>query len=208
MVTGLAIPHLCKARAESSDTAAEAVKPDPRCSWKGHSRSVGADVGDESKESRSIVQPHCYWWSAQSAAILFLLSDEMMSCCAADTNGCLGLRRRAFPLDREMSAEWSRCPGSIARSARDSVASLRRSSAGWMPRYLASEKKGRVSLFWLTFCSRLATLLLRCKTADTLWKRWLANHRCRCWREGVQGRIPLGRLSWGVVTCCVCRCRW
>ena len=29
--------------------------------------------------------------------------------------------------------EWSRCPGSMARRARDSVAPLRRSSAGWMP---------------------------------------------------------------------------
>jgi len=37
---------------------AEAVKPDPRCSLKGHSRRVGADVGDESAESRSVVQPH------------------------------------------------------------------------------------------------------------------------------------------------------
>jgi len=31
------------------------------------------------------------------------------------------------------SAEWSRCLGSMARRARDSVAPLRRSSAGWMP---------------------------------------------------------------------------
>ena len=30
-------------------------------------------------------------------------------------------------------AEWSRCPGSMARRARDGVAPLRRSSAGWMP---------------------------------------------------------------------------
>jgi len=32
-----------------------------------------------------------------------------------------------------VSAEWSRCLGSTARRARDSVAPLRRSSAGWMP---------------------------------------------------------------------------
>jgi len=45
-----------------------------------------------------------------------------MSCCAANTNGCLDLRRRASTLDRRVSVEWSRCPGSVARRARDSVA--------------------------------------------------------------------------------------
>jgi len=64
---------------------------------------------------------------------MLLLSDKLMSCCAAGTNGCLDLRRRAFALDGRVTPEWSRCPGSMARRARDSVASLRRSSAGWMP---------------------------------------------------------------------------
>ena len=41
--------------------------------------------------------------SAQSAALL-LLSDELMR------NECLNLRRRAFALDGQVSAEWSRCP--------------------------------------------------------------------------------------------------
>jgi len=62
-----------------------------------------------------------------------MLSDELMSCCAAGTNGCLDLRRRVFALSGEVSAEWSRCPGSMARRAKDSVAPMRRSSAGWMP---------------------------------------------------------------------------
>ena len=35
--------------------------------------------------------------------------------------------------DGRENAEWSRCPGSMARRPRDSVAPLRRSSAGWMP---------------------------------------------------------------------------
>ena len=56
-----------------------------------------------------------------------------MSCSAADTNGCLDLRRRASAFDGRVSAEWRRCPGSIARRPRDSVAPLRRNSAGWMP---------------------------------------------------------------------------
>jgi len=73
-----------------------------------------------------------HWWSAHCAAHM-LLSDELMRCCAVSTNGCLDLRRRAFALDGHVSAEWSRCPGSVARRARDTVAPLRRNSAGWMP---------------------------------------------------------------------------
>ena len=38
-----------------------------------------------------------------------------MNCCVAGTNGCLDLRRRAFALDGQVSAEWSGCPGSMAR---------------------------------------------------------------------------------------------
>ena len=43
-------------------------------------------------------------WSAQSAALLLLSSYELMSCCAAGTNGCLDLRCHAFPLDGQVSA--------------------------------------------------------------------------------------------------------
>jgi len=46
-----------QAGAEMSDTGTEAVKPDPGCSWQGHSRRVGAGVGDESTESGSVLQP-------------------------------------------------------------------------------------------------------------------------------------------------------
>jgi len=37
------------------------------------------------------------------------------------------------------------------------------------PRYVGSEKKGRVALLYLTLSSRLASLLLRWKTADTIF---------------------------------------
>jgi len=67
-----------------------------------------------------------------AARMLLLLSETLMSCCAAGTNGCLDLRRRAAPPDGRVSAEWSRCPDSMARRPRDSVAPLRRSSAGWI----------------------------------------------------------------------------
>jgi len=74
-----------------------------------------------------------HWLSAQSDALnLLLLLDALMSCCAADTNGCLDLRCRAFPLAGQVNAEWRTCPGSIAWHARDSVAPLRRSSWSWM----------------------------------------------------------------------------
>jgi len=62
-------------------------------------------------------------WSAQSAAHLLLLSDELTSCWAAGTNGCLGLRCRAFP---------PRYQSFMGRRARNSVAPLRRSPAGWV----------------------------------------------------------------------------
>ena len=52
--------------------------------------------------------------------------------CATGTNGS-HLRCHAFPLNRQVSAEWSRCPSSMARCARESVAPLRWSSTGWMP---------------------------------------------------------------------------
>ena len=45
-----------QAGVETSDTGAEAVEPDQVSSWEGHSRRVGAGVGDENAESRSVVQ--------------------------------------------------------------------------------------------------------------------------------------------------------
>ena len=70
-------------------------------------------------------------WCTQSAALL-LLSDELMSCCAAGTNDCFDLGYSTFPFDWQVSTEWSRCPGSMAWRHRDKVAPLRRSSVGWM----------------------------------------------------------------------------
>jgi len=69
---------------------------------------------------------------------MLLLSEELIICYAAGTDGCLDFKRRASEHDGRVSAEWSRRPGSIARRARDSVAPLRRSSADWMPARLES----------------------------------------------------------------------
>ena len=40
---------LVQAGSETPDTGAEEIKPDPSCSWKGHSRRVGAVVKHERK---------------------------------------------------------------------------------------------------------------------------------------------------------------
>jgi len=72
-----------------------------------------------------------HWWSAQCAARILLLSDKLMS-CAAGTNGWLDMRRCAYLLDGQVSAECSRSPGSMPRRARGSMAPLRQRSAGWM----------------------------------------------------------------------------
>jgi len=56
-LTGLRGGHtpFVQAGAESPDTGAEAVMPNPRCPWQGHSWRVSA--GFESTEPRSVVQP-------------------------------------------------------------------------------------------------------------------------------------------------------
>ena len=77
---------------------------------------------------RSLVKLNCpthsafHWWSAQCAALLLLLADELMSCCAEGTNGCLDLRRRALTPGGQVWAEWSREPGPMVRRAGESLA--------------------------------------------------------------------------------------
>ena len=94
-----------------------------------------AGVGDENAESFGVVRPLRIPLviRPQCATGMSLLSDKLMSCCAACTNGYLDLKRRAFALDGRVSAEWSRCLGSMARRARDNVVPLRRSSGSWIP---------------------------------------------------------------------------
>jgi len=102
---------ICTSRSGTSDTGAEAVKPDPGSSWEGHSWKVGAGVGMKvwNLERLSSKSPF-HWWSVQCAARMVLLSGELMSCCAASTNGCFYLRRRTFAHGEQISAEWSSCP--------------------------------------------------------------------------------------------------
>ena len=113
-----------------------------------------------------------YRWSAQNAALLLLSSVELMSCCAVDANGYVNLRCRAFPLGGQVSAKLSRCPGSMARRARDSVGPLRRSSAGWMPARLGRLSVGVGRSHPVTFAR---------------WRWWLGQwggcDHCDTWQE-------------------------
>jgi len=110
---------------ETSDTGAEAVESDPGSSWESHSGGVCVPMSGIKMRSLVGLTDHC--------AARVLLPEKLMSCCAAGTNGCLDLRRRASALNGRVSADWSRCPGSMARLPSYSVAPLRQSSAGWMP---------------------------------------------------------------------------
>ena len=117
--------------AETSDTGVEAVKPDPGFSWEGHSGVVGA---------------LCREWKCGGVRgcppTLHSIGDpptasHVCCCCQKNWWGCVrrvqigvSIWGAAFAIDGRVSAEWSRSPDSVARRARDSVAPLRRSSAG------------------------------------------------------------------------------
>jgi len=86
--------------------------------------------------------------------------------CAAGTNGCLDFRRPAFALDWRVSAEWSRCPGSMAQRARDAVAPMRRSSADWIPARI-----GRLS------AGHPVTIRKASLTAGSMRRVWALRHQ-------------------------------
>jgi len=105
--------------AEASDTRAEAVKPDPRCSWQSLSGRVDADVWDESTESRSVVQ-----LVIRPLRRTYVVAVRWTVSCVTGTNRCLDLSCRAFPTSESVRAGWSRCTGSMARCARNSAGSF------------------------------------------------------------------------------------
>ena len=63
--------QLVQAGAETSDTGAEAVKPDPGSSWEGHSGWVGASVWDENAVSCGVVCPLASIGDAPSAPYIY-----------------------------------------------------------------------------------------------------------------------------------------
>ena len=110
-----------QARAETSSTGLEAGptvrRPDPRCSWKRNSRGVVAGVGGESAESCRVglVQPFRIPSVIRQVCLMYaIIAVEMMSCCAARTNGCFNLRRRAFALGEH--ERWVDCGAGVHTS--------------------------------------------------------------------------------------------
>ena len=75
---------LVQAGAETSNTGAEAVKPDPGRSWEDYS---GRWVPVSGMKVRGLVglsaRSALHWLSAHCVARMLLLSDELMRCCAA-----------------------------------------------------------------------------------------------------------------------------
>jgi len=63
-----------QAGAETSDTGAEAVNPDSHCSWQGHARRVGANVGDEVTEPAVFFKHSAFHRLSAQRATLLLLS--------------------------------------------------------------------------------------------------------------------------------------
>ena len=87
-------------------------------------------------KSRSLEVLFCHsvfhMWFVQCAALNPRSSTFLSSCCAAGTKGRLDFSR-CSPDDGRWNVSWRRWSGSKARRAREIVAPLRRSSAGWMP---------------------------------------------------------------------------
>jgi len=101
--------------AETSDTGAEAVKPYPGSSWEGHSGGCVPVSGIKVQSLVGLSAHSAFHWRSTHCATHMLLSENLTSCCAAGTNGCLDLRCRTMALNGQVSAEWSRCLGSMAR---------------------------------------------------------------------------------------------
>ena len=67
-------------------------------------------AGDESTESRKVVQPFHIPLVIRPVRRTYVIAVRWtMSCCAVGTNGRLELRRRALTPGGQVSAEWSRC---------------------------------------------------------------------------------------------------
>jgi len=112
------------------------------------------------------------WWSVQCSACMLLLSDDLMGCCAARTIGWLDLRRRAFPPGGQVGVVWSRWPDSMARHAKESVAHVRRSSAGWMLAKIGTLSVGVRRRHPVTI--RKASLM-----AGSTWRKWTLEHHAK-----------------------------
>ena len=113
-----AIPHMYKQeRKRPSDTGAETVKPDPGSSWEGHSGGVYRCLELKCGVFCPLRVPLMIRPLYRTYVVVVKEANELL---CSGTNGCIDLRRRATALDVRVSAEWSRCPASMAWRPRDS----------------------------------------------------------------------------------------
>jgi len=80
------------------------------------------------------------------------------------------LRHGALALGGQVSAEWNRCPGSMAWHATDNVAPLRPSLAGWMPVMMGRFSAGMGCRHPVTICK--ASLM-----AESMRRVWALQHQ-------------------------------
>jgi len=135
------MPHLYKHK-QKHPTLVQ--RPDPGSSWESHSGRVGASVGDEIAESCGAVRPFRNPLVIRPVHHTYVVrwTDELL--CEGVQMGVSIWCAVHLHLMEWVSAEWSRCPGSMARCTRESVALLRRSSSGWMPATKLSRKDWKV----------------------------------------------------------------
>ena len=96
---------------------------------------MGAGVGDESAEFCGVVRPLRVLLVIRPVRRTYVVlrqADELL-CGGHKWVPRFEALYICFALGGEVSVEWSRCPGSMARRSKDSLAPLRRNSADWMP---------------------------------------------------------------------------
>ena len=152
---------------------AEAVKSDTGSSWEGHSGRVGTGVWNQNA-------CRVLWGCPPTPHSIDDPTTALHKCCCCQKSwwavvqrvqmGVLILRCRASALDRRVSAEWSRCPGSMAWRPRDSVAPPRWSSAGWMPVKIGRLSAGVGRRHPVTIC--MASLM-----AGSMRRVWALRHQ-------------------------------
>ena len=161
-------PHtpFAQAGAETSDTGEKAVKLDPCFSWKDHSKKVSADVGDESTESRSVVQalliPSVIHPERFTSAVAIRWTDELLcggyKWVSRFETPCIPTRWAGKQWVEQMSRIHGRC-------VRNHGAPLRQCSADWMPARI-----GRLSA--VTWWRHSVTIRKASLMAGTMRRVW------------------------------------
>ena len=117
-----------------------------------------------------------------------------VACCWMDQGSggcsqrcCFSVPVRASKPPQECNSWWQLFVKWLKMSAIRGCSAQRYSKVA----FVDSEKKGSVSLLWLTFSSRLASLLLRWKTANTAFV--VLSFNCQVWRYSPKAAMSLLR---------------